>query len=156
MYKRQGEQRRVQILRDIQHAVDEAGIQVDVRAHGDRLVLARHDLPDAELLNALHELEVVSPALVAGKRGGVFLDDQPIPETMAFFNNNRIVNYTLEKSIVDGVNVDCRVYSCLLYTSHDPASIASLGSVFSILNFRFFLSVPDIMSNLAVSTTRRR
>ena len=34
----------------------------------------------------------------------------PIPETMAFFNNNRIVNYTLEKSIVDGVNVDCRVY----------------------------------------------
>ena len=34
----------------------------------------------------------------------------PVPETMAFFNNNRIVNYTLEKSIVDGVNVDCRVY----------------------------------------------
>ena len=27
----------------------------------------------------------------------------PVPETMAFFNNNRIVNYTLEKSIVDGV-----------------------------------------------------
>lgn len=34
----------------------------------------------------------------------------PVPETMAFFNNNRIVNYTLEKSIVDGVNVDSRVY----------------------------------------------
>ena len=34
----------------------------------------------------------------------------PVPETMAFFNNNRIVNYTLDKSIVDGVNVDCRVY----------------------------------------------
>ena len=34
----------------------------------------------------------------------------PIPETMAFFNNNRVVNYTLEKSIVDGVNVDCRIY----------------------------------------------
>lgn len=34
----------------------------------------------------------------------------PISETMAFFNNNRIVNYTLEKSIVDGVNVDNRVY----------------------------------------------
>lgn len=34
----------------------------------------------------------------------------PVPETMAFFNNNRIVNYTLEKSIVDGVNVDNRVY----------------------------------------------
>lgn len=34
----------------------------------------------------------------------------PIPETMAFFNNNRVVNYTLEQSIVDGVNVDYRVY----------------------------------------------
>lgn len=34
----------------------------------------------------------------------------PVPETMAFFNNNRVVNYTLERSIVDGVNVDCRVY----------------------------------------------
>lgn len=40
----------------------------------------------------------------------VGLTATPIPETMEFFNNNRIVNYTLEKSIVDGVNVDCRVY----------------------------------------------
>lgn len=34
----------------------------------------------------------------------------PIKETKAFFNNNPIVNYTLEDSIVDGVNVDCRIY----------------------------------------------
>ena len=34
----------------------------------------------------------------------------PVPETMAFFNNNRVVNYTLEQSIVDGVNVDQRIY----------------------------------------------
>jgi type I restriction enzyme R subunit len=34
----------------------------------------------------------------------------PIPETVAFFNNNIVVNYTLEKSIVDGVNVDARIY----------------------------------------------
>ena len=40
----------------------------------------------------------------------VGLTATPILETMAFFNNNRIVNYTLEKSVVDGVNVDCRVY----------------------------------------------
>lgn len=40
----------------------------------------------------------------------VGLTATPIEETIAFFNNNRIVNYTLEKSIVDGVNVDCRVY----------------------------------------------
>ena len=34
----------------------------------------------------------------------------PGEETMAFFNQNRVVNYTLEKSIVDEINVDCRVY----------------------------------------------
>lgn len=30
----------------------------------------------------------------------------PIPETVAFFNDNIVVNYTLEDSIKDGVNVD--------------------------------------------------
>lgn len=34
----------------------------------------------------------------------------PVPETKAFFNNNIVVNYTLEQSIVDGVNVDSRIY----------------------------------------------
>ena len=34
----------------------------------------------------------------------------PVPETKAFFNNNIVVNYTLEQSIIDGVNVDGRVY----------------------------------------------
>lgn len=34
----------------------------------------------------------------------------PVPETLAFFNNNRVVNYTLEQSILDGINVDCRIY----------------------------------------------
>ena len=34
----------------------------------------------------------------------------PVPETLAFFNYNRVVNYTLERSIIDGVNVDCRIY----------------------------------------------
>lgn len=34
----------------------------------------------------------------------------PVPETKAFFNNNIVVNYTLEQSIVDGVNVDARIY----------------------------------------------
>lgn len=34
----------------------------------------------------------------------------PIPETVAFFNNNVIVNYSLEQSIVDNVNVDYRIY----------------------------------------------
>lgn len=34
----------------------------------------------------------------------------PAPETLAFFDNNRVVNYTLEKSIADGINVDYRIY----------------------------------------------
>lgn len=40
----------------------------------------------------------------------VGLTATPVPETMAFFNNNRVVNYTLEQSIADGVNVDARIY----------------------------------------------
>ncbi|WP_313266880.1 type I restriction endonuclease subunit R [Epilithonimonas vandammei] len=40
----------------------------------------------------------------------VGLTATPAPETLAFFNNNRIVNYTLEKSIADGINVDYRVF----------------------------------------------
>ncbi len=40
----------------------------------------------------------------------VGLTATPIPDTMAFFDNNLVINYTLEDSIVDGVNVDSRVY----------------------------------------------
>lgn len=49
-------------------------------------------------------LEYFSSAKMIG------LTATPVPETIAFFNNNRVANYTLERSIVDGVNVDCRVY----------------------------------------------
>lgn len=49
-------------------------------------------------------LDYFTPARLIG------LTATPVPETMAFFNNNRVVNYTLERSIVDGVNVDSRVY----------------------------------------------
>ena len=47
----------------------------------------------------------------------------PVPETMAFFNNNRIVNYTLEKSIVDGVNVDSRIYRIKTETTENGGAI---------------------------------
>ncbi len=40
----------------------------------------------------------------------VGLTATPIPDTKAFFNNNQVVNYTLEQSIIDGVNVDSRIY----------------------------------------------
>lgn len=41
----------------------------------------------------------------------VGLTATPVPETLAFFNNNVVVKYTLEQSILDGVNVGHRVYS---------------------------------------------
>lgn len=53
----------------------------------------------------------------------VGLTATPIPETMAFFNNNRVVNYTLEQSIVDGVNVDCRVYRIKTQVSENGGAI---------------------------------
>ena len=34
----------------------------------------------------------------------------PAPQTLAYFDQNRVVNYTLEKSIADHVNVGCRTY----------------------------------------------
>ncbi len=34
----------------------------------------------------------------------------PVPETLAFFNDELVINYSLEKSIVDGINVDYRIY----------------------------------------------
>lgn len=72
-----------------------------------------HDYFDMIIIDECHRsiyrnwskvLEYFNTAKLVG------LTATPIPETMAFFNNNRIVNYTLEKSIIDGVNVDCRVY----------------------------------------------
>lgn len=47
----------------------------------------------------------------------------PAPETLAFFNNNRIVNYTLEKSIADGVNVDYRVFRIKTQATEDGGAI---------------------------------
>lgn len=34
----------------------------------------------------------------------------PIPETLAFFDNNRVANYTYEQSVLDDVNVGYRIY----------------------------------------------
>ena len=47
----------------------------------------------------------------------------PIPETMAFFNNNRVVNYTLEQSIIDGVNVDHRIYRIKTQATEEGGAI---------------------------------
>ena len=53
----------------------------------------------------------------------VGLTATPVPETLAFFNNNQVVNYTLEKSIIDGVNVDYRVYRIKTQATEDGGAI---------------------------------
>ena len=47
----------------------------------------------------------------------------PIPETLAFFNNNKVVDYTLEKSILDGINVDCRIYRIATQVTENGGAI---------------------------------
>ena len=62
-------------------------------------------------------LEYFSSAKMIG------LTATPAVETLAFFNNNLIVNYTLEKSIVDGVNVDYRVFRIKTQVTEDGGAI---------------------------------
>ncbi len=47
----------------------------------------------------------------------------PAPETLAFFNNNRVINYRLEDSIADGVNVDYRIYRIATEATEDGGII---------------------------------
>lgn len=53
----------------------------------------------------------------------VGLTATPVPETLAFFNNNVVVNYTLEQSILDGVNVGHRVYSIMTEATANGGAI---------------------------------
>ena len=70
-----GEERRIHILGQTEHVVNEAGIHVDVGAHGDPAAAAGHDFLNAHLLDALHEDQVVRPALLLGEGHGIVLDD---------------------------------------------------------------------------------
>lgn len=72
-----------------------------------------HDFFDIIIVDECHRsiygrwkkvLEYFNTARIIG------LTATPVEETMKFFNENCVENYTLEKSIIDGVNVDCRVY----------------------------------------------
>jgi len=62
-------------------------------------------------------LEYFSSARIIG------LTATPAPETEAFFNKNRVINYTLERSIADGVNVDYRVYRIKTKATEDGGAI---------------------------------
>lgn len=47
----------------------------------------------------------------------------PAPETMAFFDSNRAINYTLENSIVDGINVPAVPYRIITKVTEEGAFI---------------------------------
>lgn len=72
-----------------------------------------HDFFDLIIIDECHRsiygnwrkvLEYFDTAKIVG------LTATPIPDTKAFFNENIVVNYDLKQSIIDGVNVDCRIY----------------------------------------------
>jgi type I restriction enzyme R subunit len=83
----------------------------DVELTTDKLIPP--DFFDAIIVDECHRsiygrwkkvLEYFNDALIIG------LTATPAGETMKFFNNNRVINYTLERSIADGINVDGRIY----------------------------------------------
>ena len=89
----------------------ESDTQPDVELNGK--LLLPPDFFDLIIVDECHRsiygrwrkvLEYFKDARIIG------LTATPGEETLVFFNNNRVVNYTLEKSIVDEINVDCRVY----------------------------------------------
>ena len=82
----------------------------------------------------------------------VGLTATPAPETLAFFNNNRIVNYTLEKSISDGVNVDYRVYRIKTKATEDGGAIREGEKVKKIT--RYTGTVEDIKAREESTYTR--
>lgn len=53
----------------------------------------------------------------------VGLTATPTPETLAFFNKNVVVNYTLEQSIIDKVNVDARIFRIKTQVSQNGGAI---------------------------------
>lgn len=59
----------------------------------------------------------------------------PVPATMAFFNNNRVVNYTLEDSIAHGVNVPQRTYRIDTSVTHGGGTMHKGDSVIEIKRY---------------------
>lgn len=57
----------------------------------------------------------------------------PIPETLAFFDNNRVANYTYEQSVLDDVNVGYRIYRIKTELTDEGGEIDA-GDVLTVTN----------------------
>ena len=69
----------------------------------------------------------------------------PAPETKAFFNYNRVINYNLDRSIADGVNVDYRVYRIKTRATTDGGAIRDGEEVKQIT--RYTGTVKDVRNS---------
>jgi len=59
----------------------------------------------------------------------------PAPETLDFFDKNLAVNYTYEKSIADGINVDYQIYRIKTRSSSEGVNIAKGETVDVVTKF---------------------
>lgn len=59
----------------------------------------------------------------------------PTEETLAFFNKNEVVNYTLEQSIKDNVNVDGRIYRIKTEVTENGGAIEVGDTTTQITNY---------------------
>lgn len=85
-----------------------------------------HDFFDLIIIDECHRsiygnwrkvLEYFDTAKIVG------LTATPIPDTKAFFNENIVVDYDLKQSIIDGVNVDCRIYRIKTQATEEGGAI---------------------------------
>ena len=89
--------------------------QITLAGSGESVSLPR-DYFDLIIVDECHRsiyshwgavLDYFDSAVIVG------LTATPVDETYAFFKNNVVANYTLDQSVVDGVNVGCEFYSIL-------------------------------------------
>lgn len=59
----------------------------------------------------------------------------PTAETLAYFNNNLVIDYTLEKSIADGINVNYRIYRIKTKVSEEGGIIQQTEKVREITKY---------------------
>ena len=91
-------------------------------------------------------LEYFSSARMIG------LTATPAPETKAFFNYNRVIDYNLDRSIADGVNVDYRVYRIKTRATTDGGAIRDGEEVKQIT--RYNGTVKDVKNSGEKTYTR--
>ena len=77
----------------------------------------------------------------------------PIPETIAFFDKNVVVNYTLEQSIKDRINVGCRVYRIKTEVTENGGAILEGDKYKRVVRYNGSVQQVDYAENRFYSRT---